>query len=431
MRKSALLPVLGASFGAAVTNGVLKDGTPLSVGLLPQPLCEMQTNLSHYTLPANYGESSHNEVHPILPGGSVVVGHDSCIVSSFAFGNASLYADAEGKLLSEDEWIPASMDTVYDMASLTKVFTAVAALRAMDDGRLSLEEPVASYMPEFAANGKDNVTVRMLLTHTSGFRPDPEPGLYSPKYPTMQQRVDAVIRHALANAPGTKYVYSDLNFMNLRYLLETVTGRPIVDLFQSFTSPLGMTSTFFNSGIKSPVQTPSYNRMAPTEYQIAVMGHQEPQRPQPVRGTVHDENAWALAGVSGHAGLFSTAPDLAKFCQMILNNGMYDGKRILSEKSVDMMFTNFNEKFPGDAHSIGFELDQYYFSGPMASLQTGGHTGFTGTSLVVDRPSRTFFVMLAHSVHPSRNWSSNNIVRQALGYWVAKALGRNVSFPST
>ncbi|KAK2765015.1 hypothetical protein FQN54_008714 [Arachnomyces sp. PD_36] len=431
MRKSALLSVLSTGFSTAATAAVLKNGPSLPVEFLQQPLSEMQTNLSRYTLPANYGEFSNNEVHPIQPGGSVVVGHEECIVSAFAFGNASLYADANGKLLPEDEWIPASMDTIYDMASLTKVFTAVAALRAMDDGKLALEEPVASYMPEFAENGKDNVTVRMLLTHTSGFRPDPQPGLYSSKYPTLQQRVDAIIRYPLANAPGTKYVYSDLNFMNLRYLLETVTGQPIEDLFQSFTSALDMTNTFFNSGNKPPAQIPSYNRMAPTEYQIAVLGPQEPQRPQPVRGTVHDENAWSLDGVSGHAGLFSTAPDLAKFCQMILNNGTYGGKRILSEQSVDMMFTNFNEDFPGDAHSIGFELDQYYFSGPMASSQTGGHTGFTGTSLVLDHPSRTYFVMLAHRVQPSREWSDNNIVRQALGYWVAKALGRDVSFPST
>ncbi|RJE25567.1 Beta-lactamase [Aspergillus sclerotialis] len=414
---------------SVVANDVLKPGSPESVGLLPEPLKDMQTNLSRYTLPANYGSFTYNKVHPIQPGGSVIVGHESTVVSSFAFGNTNLYTDANGTLLPKDEWTPTKIDTIYDMASLTKVFTAVAALRVMDDGILELEKTVASYMPEFAVNGKENVTVRMLLTHTSGFFADPEPGLYCPKYKTMEQRVENIIHYPLEDAPGAKYRYSDLNFMNLRYLLERVTGHPIEELIHSFTSQLGMTSTFYNAGNKPPAQVSQYDRMAPTEYQIEVLGKDEPRRPQPVRGTVHDENAWALDGVSGHAGLFSAAPDVAKLCQMILNNGTYGGKQILSRKSVDMMFTNFNEKFPGNEHSIGFELNQYYFSGAMASVLTGGHTGFTGTTLVVDRPSQTFFVMLAHHVHPNREWSSNNIVREALGYWVARSLGRNVSFP--
>lgn len=420
--------LLSACFDAAVAMGGLKHGSPESVGLLPEPLAEMPTNLSRYTLPANYGSATYNKVHPIQPGGSVIVGHQSTIVSSFAFGNASLYADANGTLLLENERAPAKIDTIYDMASLTKVFTAVAALRAMDEGKLELEKTVAGYMPEFAENGKENVTVRMLLTHTSGFAPEPDPETYSPD-DTMQHLVDKIIHYPLENKPGSQYVYSDLNFMNLRYLLEKVTGSEMEELIDSFTSTLGMTSTFYNAGNKPPAEVPYYNRMAPTEYQIAILGDKEPKRPQPVRGTVHDEKAWLLNGVSGHAGLFSTAPDVAKLCQMILNNGTYDGKRILSRKSVDMMFTNFNENFPGDEHSIGFELNQSYFSGPMASLQTGGHTGFTGTTLVIDRPSQTFFVMMAHRVHPSRDWSSNNIVRQALGYWVARSLGREVSFP--
>jgi CubicO group peptidase (beta-lactamase class C family) len=169
--------------------------------------------------------------------------------------------------------------------------------------------------------------------------------------------------------------------------------------------------------------------MAPTEYQIEVLGPLEPQRPQPVQGTVHDENAWSLNGVSGHAGLFSTASDIAILCQMILNNGTYGGVQILQPQTVDLMFTNFNQKFPGDEHSLGFELNQYYFSGPMVGMLAGGHTGYTGTTIVVDRGSNSFFVTMGHRVHPSRLWSSNNIVREAVGYWVAKSLGRDVDFP--
>lgn len=358
-----------------------------------------------------------------------MIAHQGTIVSSFPFGNASLYADANGTLLPSEEWIPARMDTIYDMASLTKVFMAVAVLCAIDNHKLDYQKPVAEYLPEFAANGKGNVTILMLLTHTSGFPADPEPGLYDPSYTTMQQRVDAIIKHKLIHAPGTTYLYSDLNFMNLRFVLERVTNTPFDQLVYSFTRKLGMTSTFFNKGNLDASSNSFYPRMAPTEYQIEVLGPAEPERPQPVRGTVHDENAWALDGVSGHAGLFSSVGDVAILCQMILNNGTYGGKRILKPRTVDLMFTDFNTKFPGNEHSIGFELNQFYFSGPMANMKAGGHTGFTGTSLVVDRASDTFMVILAHSVHPNRTWSSNNIVRQALGYWTARSLGRDVAFP--
>ncbi|KAJ5669096.1 hypothetical protein N7462_010166 [Penicillium macrosclerotiorum] len=429
--RSFITTSLIASLGllSVATDRVLRHGSPESVGLLPEPLLQLPVNLSQYTHPANYGSHSYGKVHPILPGGSVMVGHKSTVVSSFAFGNISLYADANGTLLPSDKWLPARMDTMYDMASLTKIFTAVAVLRAIDDGSLDYRKPVATYLPEFAANGKSNVTILMLLTHTSGFPADPEPGLYDPIYKTMQQRVDAIITHKLANAPGSTYTYSDLNFMNLRYILERITKTPFEELVYSFTKELGMTSTVFNKGNIGADSFPYYSQMAPTEYQIEVLGDAEPERPQPVRGTVHDENAWALDGISGHAGLFSSVGDVSILCQMILNNGTYNGKRILSPRSVDLMFINFNTKFPGDEHSIGFELNQFYFSGPMANIRAGGHTGFTGTSLVVDRNSDTFFVILAHSVHPNRTWSSNNIVRETVGYWVARSLGRDVTFP--
>ncbi|KAE8554998.1 hypothetical protein TMatcc_005435 [Talaromyces marneffei ATCC 18224] len=220
--------------------------------------------------------------------------------------------------------------------------------------------------------------------------------------------------------------------MSLALVIQTVTGRALDALVYDFTKPLGMTSTFFNRGNIEGFtpQTPNYYRTATQEFQIAVLGPEEPQRPQPVRGTVHDENAWSLDGVSGHAGLFSTARDTAAFCQMILNNGTYGGQRILSQTAVDLIFTNFNARFPGNAHGLGFELDQYYTAGPMASLQTASHTGFTGTTLVIDRTYNALWLHFSNRVHPSRTWSSNNIVREAVGYWVGKSLGLNVTFPS-
>lgn len=296
------------------------------------------------------------------------VGHDNTIVSLFGHGEKLLWADV-GNKLPKSKQLPTEKDTIYDMASLTKLYTTVAALRLIDAGKLNIHHKVASYLPAFAVNGKENVTVIELMTHTSGFQPEPKPGLYCPVYKTYQQRIQSILDTGLINPPGSTYLYSDLNFISLMLVLENITGRPLDDLIGDYTNALGMKDTFFNRGNVEGSAFKPFPRMAAQEYQIEVMGADEPQRPQPVRGTTHDENAWALDGVSGHAGLFSTVEDTAIFCQMILNNGTYGGTRILSQEAVDSIFYNFNDKFPGDEHGLGFELNQNYTAGPMASLK--------------------------------------------------------------
>lgn len=216
--------------------------------------------------------------------------------------------------------------------------------------------------------------------------------------------------------------------MTLMLVVEQVGGKKLDEAIGEFTSQLGMSRTFFNRGNVEGDKLRFYGDMATEEFQLAVQGPDVPRRPQPVRGTVHDENAFGLDGVSGHAGLFSTAADTARLCQMILNNGTYGGRRILSRAAVDLIFTNFLAAL-GEDHGAGFELNQFYTAGPMANPLAASHTGFTGTSMVVDRASGTFFVHLSNRVHPSRGWASNNIVRETLGAWVAKALGRDVQFP--
>lgn len=409
----------------------LQYGSPESVGLSSAPLQSLVQNVTAYTQPANYGAATFNETHPVEPGSVTLVAKDATIVSFFASGHRDLYADVNGTLLPPSLQEETTKDTIYDMASLTKLFTTVAVLRELDSGRLTLNATVASYLPAFAANNdnKSSITILELLTHTSGFDSDPSPPLYSSNYTTYDQRVNAILAQSIINAPGSTYLYSDLNFMSLFLLLEHVTGQPFEHLIYSYTRPLGMHSTFFNRGNIEGPSFPPYASMATQEFQIAVLGPTEPQRPQPVRGTVHDENAWALNGVSGHAGLFSTVADTAIFCQMILNNGSYAGRQYIRPETVDLIFHNFNARFPGAAHGLGFELDQHYWSGPMASLQTAGHTGFTGTTLAIDRPTKSFFLHFSNRVHPSRKWSSNNIVREAVGYWLAKSLGRDVAFP--
>ncbi|KAF9003435.1 beta-lactamase/transpeptidase-like protein [Cyathus striatus] len=400
-------------------RATLQVGTPESVGLLSAPLIDLEKNITAYITPANYGSATFNKVNPLYPGATVIIGHKNTVVSYFAVGNSKKYADVNGTLLPEDHQLPAEKGTIYDMASLTKMFTTIAALQQLEKRAVTLNATVASYIPEFAVNGKENVTILMLLTHTSGFDADPNPDLWI-GYSTIAERRKAILDQAIIHPPGTTYLYSDLNFMSLQLVLEAVTSTPLDALVHDyFTLPLGMKDTYFNRGNKDMTE-----RVAVTEFQIAALGPEEPQRPQPVWGTVHDENAWSTDGVSGHAGVFSTAMDLAIFCQMILNNGTYGGVRILKSETVDLIFHNYNTAFPGNAHGLGFELDQYYWSGPMASLQTAGHTGFTGTSMVIDRPSKTFFIFLTSRVHPSREWSNINIARENLGYFVAKSLKR-------
>ncbi|KAH8812484.1 putative beta-lactamase [Xylogone sp. PMI_703] len=424
---SLLLASLASS--SAHPRDVLRYGSPESVGMLSNPLKLMVANMSAYTLPANYGSATHNLVHPIEPGSVTLIGHDSTIVSSFAVGYRNLYANVSGALLPAHLQEDATVDTIYDMASLTKLFTTIVALRQLDKKTMGLNATVSSYIPEFAVNGKENITILELMTHTSGFDADPAPSLFSSSYTSYSERIDAIISQKIINQPGSTYLYSDLNYMTLMLVLEKITRRSIDELIYEYTIPLGMKSTFFNRGnVEGPV-FPFYHRMATQEFQIAVLGPEEPQRPQPVRGTVHDENAWALNGVSGHAGLFSTVSDTAIFCQMILNNGTYGGHRILSQEVVDLIFTNFNTKFPGNEHGLGFELNQYYTAGPMRSLLTASHTGFTGTSLVIDRGTNSFWIHFSNRVHPDRGWSSNNLVREAVGYWVGKSLGLDVVFP--
>ncbi|KAI5460229.1 beta-lactamase family protein [Mariannaea sp. PMI_226] len=430
-----LIPLIALSStvdGRGISPSVLHYGRPESVGMKSEPLRELISNFTGYTKPANYGTFTHNKILPVEPGGTVIVGHKNTVVSEFAFGKRNLYADANGTLLPSHQQEDATLDTVYDLASLTKLFTTVAVLRQIDAGKVKLDSTVDTYVPGFSVQGKANITILMLLTHTSGFDADPTPSLFSDSYQTHEERINAIITQGLKNAPGSTYLYSDLNFMSLMIVLETVTGRKLDDLVSDITSPLGMRSTFFNRNNIEGRRNPFYSRTATQEFQIEVLGPAEPSRPQPIRGTVHDENAWALEGVSGHAGLFSTAGDTARFCQMILNNGTYGGHRILSQAAVDLIFTNLNARFNtiGTAHGAGFELDQYYTAGPLNTLLVASHTGYTGTSLVIDRGRNLFYVHFSNRVHPSRNWSSNNIVREALGYWVGTSLGLDLAYPA-
>lgn len=409
-------------------SDVLKYGKPSCVGLLAEPLRDMVDNISSYAYPNIY---YHDEQRSLEPGSVNLVARHRTIVSAFAVGKRSLYADANGTLLDPAQQENATLDTVYDLASVSKLFTTIAILREVDAGRIKLEDTVATHVPEFGVNGKESITIIDLLTHTSGLYPLPIPDLWkTAAYSSIDERVEKLLSMEPQEPRRTKFIYSDIGYMTLRYLLERVTGLTHEMLIYSFTLPLGMQSTFINRGNLEGSLNPFYSRTAPTEFEIEAQGPEEPDRPQPVRGTVHDENTWALDGVSGHAGIFSTVEDVAIFCQMILNNGTYGGFRVLSQEAVDLIFTDFNADFPGNHYGVGFALNQLSTQGSMQSFQTASHSGFTGTSVAIDRPSNTFWLHFSNRVHPSRHWGTNNPARRAMGYWVAKSLGRNVTWPN-
>ncbi|WP_203434242.1 serine hydrolase domain-containing protein [Jiangella asiatica] len=380
---------------------VLGEAAPADVGLDADRIQALIDAAASYT------ETPPGDTHPLYSGVTVLAAHDGKIVAEAAAGWALRYADGAGTELPQDEWVAASTDTIYDLASVSKLFTTIVVLQQVEAGRVDLDAPVADYLPAFAANGKQDITVRQLLTHTSGLVS------WLPlwrDWPTPQARIDAVLATTPADPPGTTYLYSDLNMITAGLVAEEVSGQPLDDLVaEGITGPLGMADTGYNP---APESLP---RIAATEYQAA------PPRGI-VRGEVHDENAWSLGGVAGHAGLFSTAQDLARLAQAILNGGAYDGERILRPTTVEAMLTNENTDFPGNAHGLGFELDQRWFMDALASPSSAGHTGYTGTSMVIDPQSRSFVILLTNRVHPSRNWGTINPARRAVAHELAYAM---------
>jgi CubicO group peptidase (beta-lactamase class C family) len=385
----------------------LRSGTPEEVGLDPAPL---RAALDAVAERSTEGPADRR----LYPGAVAVVGHRGVVVAEEAHGLAVQYAGAPGAQeateLPADEQVPMTTSTVFDLASVSKLFTSVAVLQQVEAGRVDLDARVVEYLPEFAVGGeaKSRVTVRQLLTHTAGFTPFVP--LWS-LYPDREQRVLGALQQPLQTEPGTAYVYSDLSMISLGAIVERVTGERLdVVVRDGLTAPLGMGSTGYSTP-GAPVEG-----AAATELQVT------PPRGV-VRGEVHDENAWGLDGVAGHAGVFSTADDLAVLAQTLLAGGVAaDGTRVLSERSVRQLITDENTEFPGDAHGLGFELDQRWYMDGLLGPRTAGHTGFTGTSFVLDFASGSFAVLLTNRVHPARTGPTINPARRALARGLAQAL---------
>nr|WP_279671623.1 serine hydrolase domain-containing protein [Flexivirga meconopsidis] len=343
----------------------------------------------------------------MLPGVVGLMWADGRVIAEHVAGSAVLY-DGSGARLPHSRRTPARVDTVFDVASLTKLFTATLALQQVEAGRLDLAAPVAHYLPRFAAHGKCDIRVVQLLTHTSGLE------WWLPlwrDWPTREARVDAALTNPRATPTG-EFVYSDLNLIALGVLLEKVSGTPLDLLLRDrVTEPLGMRDTGY---------APQLGQLDPGRF--AATEIEDDAGRGLVRGEVHDENAWSLGGVAGHAGVFSTAADLLTFARVFLDGGSVDGVRILSNDSVARMTTDLNPQLPGDAHGLGFEIDQPRYMGELSGPRTIGHTGFTGVSLVADLDRRAVAILLANAVHPHRGTAPTNAVRAAWATGLSRAL---------
>ena len=334
----------------------------------------------------------------LIPGAVLLIGHDGQVIYRKAYGWRALVPRREAM----------TTDTIFDIASLTKVTaTTPSIMKLFNEGKIRLNDRVTEYLPEFQG-GTSNITVRDLLTHFSGLRPDVST---DPKW----RGYDMGIRLALVDPPiappGVRFIYSDTNFELLGEIVHRLSGKMLSDFARDeIFRPLGMKDTMFNP----PASLRP--RIAPTELLDGV----------PLRGVVHDPQARAMDGVAGHAGVFSTADDLSRYVQMMLNLGELNGKRLFSPLTVRKFTTPQTPADQPILRGLGWDIDSPYSSnrGELFPIGSYGHTGFTGTSIWIDPVTKTYVILLTNSVHPHRG---KNLVpfRAKIATATAAGLGAN------
>ncbi|MFG1914913.1 serine hydrolase domain-containing protein [Micromonospora sp. NPDC048898] len=355
--------------------------------------------------------------HKGFPGAVAVVLVDGKTTVHTAVGEALRYG-AGPKLLPASQRVAMRPDSIFDLASVTKVYTAILLLQQVDRGRVDLGAPVRDYLPTFGGAGTERVTVEMLLTHTSGL----PVGAKVTGLADSAARWNAVLTTGLVSGavPGTTFRYSSVGLMIAGKIVEKVTGQRLDQALKSnLTGPLGLRDTGFhpNTWLSGTARA---SRLVATDARSS-RGL--------LRGTVHDDVANHLGGIAGHAGVFATATDLATIGQLLLDGGTHQGKRILAAATVRRMLTNHNAGKPAvdperpnrtAAHGLGVVLHQSWFMGRLTSARTFGHTGFAGPSLLVDPNRKLVLALLTNRAHPNWSWSNPDPVRAALGDLLAK-----------
>ncbi|MCL4458186.1 MAG: DUF1343 domain-containing protein [Nitrospirae bacterium] len=340
-----------------------------------------------YAAAGSYSEITEGKLAPIngiveseinsgnIPGAVILIGTPEKIIYRRAFGYRSI----------EPKRVPMTEDVIFDAASLTKVIaTTTAVMQLAEKGKLDIDALAYKYWPSLKANGKKNITVRHLLTHYSGLKPDLK---LKPKWSGCKTAIKMIIRERPQSQPGTRFIYSDINFEILGEIVRRVSGLEL-DAYcaKNIFKPLGMRDTTFKPS------RAMRDRIAPTEYHEGRMLH----------GEVHDPTCYRMGGVAGHAGLFSTADDISIFAQMLLNGGSIDNARILRPETIEKMTvpqSPANKKLRG----FGWDMDAPFASNRDGLFPVGlyGHLGYTGTSLWIDPVSKIYVIVLTNRVHPN------------------------------
>jgi uncharacterized protein YbbC (DUF1343 family)/CubicO group peptidase (beta-lactamase class C family) len=335
----------------------------------------------------------------LIPGAVIIIGHDGKIVHRKAYGARALVPAREA----------ATLDTIYDIASLTKVVaTTPAIMKLYEQGKIKLDDPVTAYLPEFQG-GKSSITIRNLMTHYSGLRPDLD---LDPAWSGYDTGIRKALVDKPAGPPGEKFVYSDINFELLGEIVRRVSGKPL-DQFgrEEIFEPLGMGDTTFKPAASLT------QRIAPTEIDAATG--------KPFRGVVHDPTARYMGGVAGHAGVFSTADDIARYAQAMVGRGDLGGRRFFAPATVDLFTSPASPPDHPILRGLGWDIDSPYSSNRGDIFPRGvsyGHTGFTGPALWIDPASKSFVVIMTNRVHPKGGRSINEW-RRSIATIAARGLG--------
>jgi beta-N-acetylhexosaminidase len=358
---------------------LVRYGKPSDVGMNPTAFLKADTIINHAIADSAF------------PAAVLLVAKDGVIVHEKAYGRMTYHPTA----------VPVTVDALFDLASVTKVIaTTSAVMRLVDEKRISLSDPVIKYIPEFGQNGKEKITLYNLMVHNSGLQAWRK---YYEFCDSPKCVLDSIFAAPLVYKTGDSTIYSDLGLITIGKVIERVTKTTLDKYVDSvFFKPLGMKNTMYNP-------PPSlWYRVVPTEVDSFWK-----KTYKAVKGRVHDENAATLGGVSGHAGLFSTASDLVKILQMELNGGVYGGKRYLKEQTIKQFTTRQSEK---SSRGIGWDMktSDGSFSGKYTSTKTFLHTGFTGTSVVVDPEKKIIIIFLTNRVYPTRNTTKLFRVRPAV-----------------
>jgi uncharacterized protein YbbC (DUF1343 family)/CubicO group peptidase (beta-lactamase class C family) len=321
----------------------------------------------------------------LLPGAVVLVGRGDQTVFLKAYGNRAMVPSVE----------PMTTDTVFDVASLTKaVATATSVMQLIEQGRIRLTDRVASFIPGFGQYGKGDITIRQLLTHVSGLRPDLDLNV---EFEGHDEAIRRASEEVLDARPGERFVYSDINFFLLGDIVARLTGEPLPAYTRKHLfEPLGMKDTMFHPPVALRSRIAPTERCAPLAWPC-----DRPDAPM-LRGIVHDPTARRMGGAAGHAGLFSTAADLALYARMLLRGGELNGRRVLAPLTVARMTQAASPPGHRNQRGLGWDIDSSFSAnrGELLPVGSFGHTGFTGTSIWIDPVTRVYVIFLSNRVHP-------------------------------